>query len=55
MNINGNVENNKDILATKCFTMIKNMYSETYSELLNIFYQVLSFLSYKAHMQDSKN
>ena len=40
MNISGQVKNNKDILAKECFAMIKKMYSETYSELLNIFYGI---------------
>ena len=40
MNITGEVKNNKDILAKECFAMIKKMYSETYSELLNIFYGI---------------
>ena len=40
MNINGEVQNEKDSLAKACFSMIKNMYSETYSELLNLFYGI---------------
>lgn len=37
MNISGNVENEKDKLAVKCFEKIKNMYSHDYSEIWNLF------------------
>ena len=40
MNITGTSQNKTDELAKECFTMIKNMYSETYSELLNLFYGI---------------
>jgi ubiquitin carboxyl-terminal hydrolase 2/21 len=40
MNITGNVENETDKVAVKCFEMIKNMYSKDYSEIWNIFYAV---------------
>ena len=40
MNITGTSLNKTDELAKECFTMIKNMYSETYSELLNLFYGI---------------
>jgi ubiquitin C-terminal hydrolase len=40
MNISGQVENDTDKTATKCFEMIKNMYSKEYSEIWNIFYAV---------------
>lgn len=40
MNIVGNAKNNTDILAKECYAMIKNLYSETYSELLNMFYGI---------------
>ena len=40
MNISGQVENDTDKIATKCFEMIKNMYSKEYSEIWNIFYAV---------------
>ena len=40
MNISGNPENNTDVLAVKCFDMIKNMYSKEYSEIWNLFYGV---------------
>jgi ubiquitin C-terminal hydrolase len=40
MNITGTSLNKTDELAKECFIMIKNMYSETYSELLNLFYGI---------------
>jgi ubiquitin C-terminal hydrolase len=40
MSITGNVENETDKIATKCYEMIKNMYSSEYSEIWNIFYAV---------------
>lgn len=40
MNINGNIENDMDTMAVKCYTMIKNMYANEYSEVWNLFYGV---------------
>ena len=40
MKINGVVKNSKDILAKKCYEMMKNMYKQEYSEILNIFYGI---------------
>jgi ubiquitin C-terminal hydrolase len=40
MNISGQVENETDDIALKCFQMIKNMYIKEYSEVWNIFYAV---------------
>ncbi len=40
MKINGTIKNNKDILATKCYDMMKNMYKKEYSEIINIFYGI---------------
>jgi len=40
MTINGSVENETDKIATKCYEMIKNMYSKEYSEIWNLFYGV---------------
>jgi ubiquitin C-terminal hydrolase len=40
MTITGNPENNTDIIAIKCFEMIKNMYSREYSEIWNLFYGI---------------
>ena len=40
MNISGKSQNKTDELAKECFGMIKNMYSQTYSEMLNLFYGV---------------
>lgn len=40
MKINGLVKNNKDILAKKCYDMMKNMYKNEFSEILNIFYAI---------------
>ena len=38
--ISGKPENETDILAVKCFEMIKNTYSKDYSEIWNLFYAV---------------
>jgi ubiquitin C-terminal hydrolase len=40
MTISGNPENEKDNLAIKCFEMVKNIYSNDYSEIWNLFYAV---------------
>jgi ubiquitin carboxyl-terminal hydrolase 8 len=40
MTISGDVENETDAVALKCFEMIKNMYSKEYSEIWNLFYAV---------------
>lgn len=40
MNITGNVMNEKDILAKKCFEMMKRMYGKEYSEILQLFYGI---------------
>ena len=40
MTISGQTENETDIIAVKCFEMIKNMYSKEYSEIWNLFYAV---------------
>jgi ubiquitin carboxyl-terminal hydrolase 8 len=40
MTISGDIENETDKVAVKCFEMIKNMYSKDYSEIWNIFYAV---------------
>jgi ubiquitin carboxyl-terminal hydrolase 8 len=40
MNITGNVENETDKVALKCFEMIKQMYTKEYSEIWNLFYAV---------------
>ena len=52
MKISGKVYNETDILAKECFTMIKNMYSETYSELLNIFYGIHVSQIYSENMKN---
>jgi ubiquitin C-terminal hydrolase len=38
--INGKSENNIDELATKCYEMIKNMYSSSYSEMIDLFFGI---------------
>ena len=38
--ITGNPENEKDKIAKQCFEMIKNMYSNNYSEIFDLFYAV---------------
>ena len=40
MNIIGNALNETDTLAKECFTMLKRMYSDKYSELLKLFYGI---------------
>ncbi len=40
MTISGKPENETDIIAIKCFEMIKQMYSKEYSEIWNLFYAV---------------
>lgn len=40
MKINGTAENEKDELALKCFTMMKNMYKNEYSEIIKMFYGI---------------
>jgi len=40
MKINGNIENNTDKTAKKCYEMMKTMYSKEYSEMLDIFYGI---------------
>ncbi len=52
MNISGKCINKKDELAISCFNMIKSMYSDSYSEILNIFYGIqISFL----YSEDNNN
>ena len=40
MKISGDIENEKDKLASQCFNMIQQMYAKEYSEIWNIFYAV---------------
>jgi ubiquitin carboxyl-terminal hydrolase 2/21 len=40
MTISGNVQNERDEIAIKCFEMIKQMYSKEYSEIWNLFYAI---------------
>ena len=40
MNITGNKKNETDKLAIECYNMIKQYYSENYSDLLDIFYGI---------------
>ena len=40
MEIKGDSVNKKDDLAIKCYTMMKNMYSKEYSEILKLFYGI---------------
>jgi ubiquitin C-terminal hydrolase len=40
MKIKGEIKNEKDKLAIKCYEMMKNMYSNEYSEMLDIFYGI---------------
>lgn len=38
--IKGKPEHNQDMLAIKCYNMIKNMYSKEYSEIIDIFFGI---------------
>ena len=40
MNISGNIENDTDKIAVKCFEMVKNVYTKDYSEIWCLFYAV---------------
>lgn len=40
MDITGNIENEKDKLATACFEMMNKMYKKEYSEMIKIFYGI---------------
>jgi len=40
INITGNPENETDLLAIKCFDMVKRMYTKEYSEIWNMFYGI---------------
>ena len=40
MSITGTTENETDVVAKKCYEMVKNMYSNDYSEIWNLFYAV---------------
>lgn len=40
MVIKGNIKNDLDEMATKCYEMMKTMYSNEYSEILEIFYGI---------------
>ena len=40
ININGTPNNDTDVVAVKCYEMIKRMYTKEYSEIWNIFYAV---------------
>lgn len=53
MTITGNIENDTDKIAVKCFEKIKDMYTKDYSEIWNIFYavQVTEIISLKSSKQ----
>lgn len=38
--IHGNAKNSTDTMAVKCYTMLKDMYSKEYSELIDIFFGI---------------
>jgi len=38
--INGNIENETDILATNCYQMLKSAYTNDYSEIMAMFYAI---------------
>lgn len=40
MRISGNTQNNRDIMAVKCYDMLKTVYSKEYSEIMDLFYGI---------------
>ena len=40
MRISGNVENDVDSMAVKCYDMLKNIYEKEYSEIMDMFYGI---------------
>ena len=40
MKITGKIENAVDKIATECYTMLQNIYSKEYSEVMNMFYGI---------------
>lgn len=57
MNILGNVENKKDNMAYKCYSMLGEIYTKEYSEIMEMFYGVLISEIYSAdslQIQSSK-
>ena len=40
MKISGNPENEKDHMASKCYSMMKSVYSKEYSEIMELFYGI---------------
>ena len=40
MNITGKVENSTDLLATECYKMLQTIYSQEYSEIMDMFYGI---------------
>jgi len=40
MNITGKVENSVDLLATECYKMLQTIYSQEYSEIMDMFYGI---------------
>ena len=40
MRILGNIENDVDKMATECYTMLKHVYSQEYSEIMDMFYGI---------------
>jgi len=40
MRISGNTENETDKLAVECYTMLKNIYTKEYSEIMDLFYGI---------------
>ena len=40
MRISGNAQNDRDVMATKCYDMLKMVYSKEYSEIMDMFYGI---------------
>jgi len=40
MRISGNALNSRDVMATKCYDMLKTVYSKEYSEIMDMFYGI---------------
>ena len=54
MKIEGHIVNNTDVLAKKCYEIMKNMYSKEYSPIIDIFYGIQVSTISQNHNNNSK-
>jgi ubiquitin C-terminal hydrolase len=54
MTITGNVNNEKDVMGKKCYEMMKQMYTNNYSEMLNIFYGIQMSVIERLHDENGR-